>query len=63
MYIAQGIGQLNRQTGKRGQLAEHRVRVVSGEEVDLEGVPLPRSFLGPAQGWPHEKNRGDYKAF
>ena len=30
---------------KRGQSTEHRVRKVSGEEVDLEGVPLPRSYL------------------
>jgi hypothetical protein len=44
--IAQGIGQLNRQRAKRGQSTEHRVCVkVSGEEVDLEGVPLPRSYL------------------
>jgi hypothetical protein len=45
MYITQGIGQLKRlrETGVN-QLGQG-MREVSGEEVDLEGVPLPRSYL------------------
>jgi hypothetical protein len=63
MYITQGIGRLKRLREKGVNQLWPGMRVVSGEEVDLEGVPLPRSFLGTAQSWPHEKNRGDYKAF
>jgi hypothetical protein len=46
MFIAQGIAQLNRQREKKGSVnCAQGVREVSGEEVDLEGVPLPRSYL------------------
>ena len=47
MYIALRDRPSCNDTGKRGvNQLEPRVREVSGEEVDLEGVPLPRSYLG-----------------
>ena len=45
MYIARDRPVEPTEGEKRGQSTEHRVRKVSGEEVDLEGVPLPRSYL------------------
>jgi hypothetical protein len=47
MYIAQGIGLLKRLKEKGVNQLCPGMREVSGEEVDLEGVPLPRSYLRP----------------
>ena len=47
MYIAlRDRPSLKRHREERGSInSEPRVREVSGGEVDLEGVPLPCSFL------------------
>jgi len=45
MYITQGIGRLKRLREKGVNQLWPGTREVSGEEVDLEGVPLPRSYL------------------
>jgi hypothetical protein len=46
MYIALRDRPSCSDTGKKGvNQLEPRVREVSGGEVDLEGVPLPCSFL------------------
>jgi hypothetical protein len=46
MYITQGIGRLKRLREKGVNQLWPGMRVVSGEEVGLEGAPLPRSYLG-----------------
>jgi hypothetical protein len=45
MYIALKERPLIRRWEEGVNQLELRVREVSGEEVDLEGVPLPRSYL------------------